>query len=274
MSVVKQVMLLLLAAISTNAALGPEDCDGLNVTLPANQLHEIYGGWVLVWTVADNQPLSSLISNLSSSKIELRLLPDNNTITYHEWNLFQDKSCTRYSLNMSLVSGSENFTLNYMAGRESIDALMKIHFRIFGFSVSADEQLCDDMTSSPQVTTPTNDVTQDFPLLRLDDVVDDQSNIVGFSMLNQSHPFYLEFLRSLNLSWMEGCDISPYPGPAVRAGHNQTQQQLMNLSEVQCLCFLVAAQVLDLSHRAEPLYFKSVFMSVQLKTPPDNDIKK
>nr|XP_055075680.1 glutamate receptor ionotropic, kainate 5 isoform X3 [Misgurnus anguillicaudatus] len=57
--------------------------------------------------------------------------------------------------------------------------------------------------------------TMDFPLLRLDDVVDDQSNIVGFSMLNISHPFYLEFIRSLNLSWREGCDLSPYPGPAV-----------------------------------------------------------
>ncbi|XP_039880804.1 glutamate receptor ionotropic, kainate 5-like [Simochromis diagramma] len=56
---------------------------------------------------------------------------------------------------------------------------------------------------------------QDFPLLRLDDVVDDQSNIVGFSMLNISHPFYLEFIRSLNLSWREGCDVSPYPGPAL-----------------------------------------------------------
>ncbi|XP_051992525.1 glutamate receptor ionotropic, kainate 5 [Xyrauchen texanus] len=57
--------------------------------------------------------------------------------------------------------------------------------------------------------------TMDFPLLRLDDVGDDQTNIVGFSMLNSSHPFYLEFIRSLNLSWREGCDISPYPGPAL-----------------------------------------------------------
>ncbi|XP_076865713.1 LOW QUALITY PROTEIN: glutamate receptor ionotropic, kainate 5 [Brachyhypopomus gauderio] len=57
--------------------------------------------------------------------------------------------------------------------------------------------------------------TMDFPLLKLDDVVDDQSNIVGFSMLNNSHPFYLEFIRSLNLSWREGCDLSPYPGPAL-----------------------------------------------------------
>ncbi|MEQ2260699.1 Glutamate receptor ionotropic, kainate 5, partial [Xenotaenia resolanae] len=55
----------------------------------------------------------------------------------------------------------------------------------------------------------------DFPLLQLDDVVGDQSNIVGFSMLNTSHPFYLEFIRSLNLSWKEGCNINPYPGPAL-----------------------------------------------------------
>lgn len=56
---------------------------------------------------------------------------------------------------------------------------------------------------------------QDFPLLWLDDVVGDQSNVLGFSMLNRSHGFYLEFIRSLNLSWREGCRISPYPGPAV-----------------------------------------------------------
>ncbi|TRY96215.1 hypothetical protein DNTS_016458 [Danionella cerebrum] len=56
---------------------------------------------------------------------------------------------------------------------------------------------------------------RDFPLLRLDEVVGDQTNIVGFSMLNTTHPFYLEFIRSLNLSWKEGCDLSPYPGPAL-----------------------------------------------------------
>ncbi|XP_061771066.1 glutamate receptor ionotropic, kainate 5 isoform X1 [Nerophis ophidion] len=56
--------------------------------------------------------------------------------------------------------------------------------------------------------------TMDFPLLRLDDVVDEQSNIVGFSMFNTTHPFYLEFIRSLNLSWNEACDLT-YPGPAL-----------------------------------------------------------
>lgn len=67
---------------------------------------------------------------------------------------------------------------------------------------------------------------QDFPLLRLDDVVNDQSNIVGFSMLNISHPFYLEFIRSLNLSWREGCDVSPYPGPAVRRDRVRPRERL------------------------------------------------
>uniref|UniRef100_H3CIB5 Glutamate receptor n=1 Tax=Tetraodon nigroviridis TaxID=99883 RepID=H3CIB5_TETNG len=56
--------------------------------------------------------------------------------------------------------------------------------------------------------------TMDFPLLRLEDIVDEQSNIVGFSMFNTTHPFYLEFIRSLNLSWREGCDLT-YPGPAL-----------------------------------------------------------
>ncbi|XP_057690349.1 glutamate receptor ionotropic, kainate 5 isoform X2 [Corythoichthys intestinalis] len=56
--------------------------------------------------------------------------------------------------------------------------------------------------------------TMDFPLMRLDDIVDEQSNVVGFSMFNTTHPFYLEFIRSLNLSWNEGCDLS-YPGPAL-----------------------------------------------------------
>ncbi|XP_055780814.1 glutamate receptor ionotropic, kainate 5-like isoform X2 [Salvelinus fontinalis] len=56
--------------------------------------------------------------------------------------------------------------------------------------------------------------TMDFPLLRLDDIVDDQSNIIGFSMFNTTHPFYLEFIRSLNLSWREGCNLI-YPGPAL-----------------------------------------------------------
>ncbi len=76
---------------------------------------------------------------------------------------------------------------------------------------------------------------QDFPLLWLDDIVDEQSNIVGFSMFNTTHPFYLEFIRSLNLSWREGCDINPYPGPAVRLTQTQhTIQKPVDVSHTDC----------------------------------------
>lgn len=57
--------------------------------------------------------------------------------------------------------------------------------------------------------------SQDFPILHLDGIVEDSSNILGFSMFNTSHPFYPEFVRSLNMSWRENCEASTYPGPAV-----------------------------------------------------------
>lgn len=59
--------------------------------------------------------------------------------------------------------------------------------------------------------------SQDFPILHLDGIVEDSSNILGFSMFNTSHPFYPEFVRSLNMSWRENCEASTYPGPAVSA---------------------------------------------------------
>uniref|UniRef100_A0A672FIQ1 Glutamate receptor n=1 Tax=Salarias fasciatus TaxID=181472 RepID=A0A672FIQ1_SALFA len=57
--------------------------------------------------------------------------------------------------------------------------------------------------------------TLDFPLLALDRVLDQQSVVLGFSLLNSSHRLYLEFLRSLQLFWREGCGASPPPGPAL-----------------------------------------------------------
>ncbi|XP_013924200.1 PREDICTED: glutamate receptor ionotropic, kainate 5-like, partial [Thamnophis sirtalis] len=57
----------------------------------------------------------------------------------------------------------------------------------------------------------------DFPILHLDGIVDEHSNVLGFSMFNTSHPFYMEFVRSLNMSWRENCELNPYPGPALSA---------------------------------------------------------
>lgn len=73
------------------------------------------------------------------------------------------------------------------------------------------------MVSAPMVPGPASPFfsSQDFPILHLDGIVEDSSNILGFSMFNTSHPFYPEFVRSLNMSWRENCEASTYPGPAV-----------------------------------------------------------
>ncbi|XP_067364773.1 glutamate receptor ionotropic, kainate 4 isoform X3 [Channa argus] len=52
----------------------------------------------------------------------------------------------------------------------------------------------------------------EFSLLRLDDVVDQRVNIVGFSVFNKTHPFFQDFVLSLNRSWQENCDHAPFAG--------------------------------------------------------------
>ncbi|KAG7471389.1 hypothetical protein MATL_G00124130 [Megalops atlanticus] len=52
----------------------------------------------------------------------------------------------------------------------------------------------------------------EFSLLRLDDVADRRVNIVGFSIFNRTHPFFQDFLLSLNRSWQENCDHAPFAG--------------------------------------------------------------
>uniref|UniRef100_A0A8C7CXV8 Glutamate receptor n=1 Tax=Oncorhynchus kisutch TaxID=8019 RepID=A0A8C7CXV8_ONCKI len=53
---------------------------------------------------------------------------------------------------------------------------------------------------------------QEFSLLRLDDVPSERVNILGFSVFNRTHPFFQDFLLSLNRSWQENCDHAPFAG--------------------------------------------------------------
>ncbi|XP_048199970.1 glutamate receptor ionotropic, kainate 4 [Perognathus longimembris pacificus] len=57
----------------------------------------------------------------------------------------------------------------------------------------------------------------EFSLQRMDSLVDDRVNILGFSIFNQSHAFFQEFAQSLNQSWQENCDHVPFTGPALSA---------------------------------------------------------
>ncbi|XP_061537745.1 glutamate receptor ionotropic, kainate 4 [Phycodurus eques] len=52
----------------------------------------------------------------------------------------------------------------------------------------------------------------EFSMLRLEDVGEQRVNIVGFSVFNQTHPFFEDFVLSLNRSWQENCEHAPFPG--------------------------------------------------------------
>ncbi|XP_061683574.1 glutamate receptor ionotropic, kainate 4 isoform X5 [Syngnathoides biaculeatus] len=52
----------------------------------------------------------------------------------------------------------------------------------------------------------------EFSMLRLEDVADQRVNIVGFSVFNQTHPFFEDFALSLNRSWQENCEHAPFAG--------------------------------------------------------------
>ena len=58
---------------------------------------------------------------------------------------------------------------------------------------------------------------QEFSLLQLDGVADQRVNIIGFSVFNKTHPFFQDFVISLNRSWQENCDHAPFAGTPVSA---------------------------------------------------------
>ncbi|XP_045914856.1 saxitoxin and tetrodotoxin-binding protein 1-like [Micropterus dolomieu] len=127
---VKRAVLLLLvvvAAIGTNAQPGPEDCDGLSKRLPTKDLHKVFGDWVLVWSVSDSQHGWDLLENLSSSHVKLQLLPDNKTIMANERNMFPDKTCSKYFFNLSMPSDpsdSDHHTLYTGVGTVEKDGVV------------------------------------------------------------------------------------------------------------------------------------------------------
>ncbi|KAM4704300.1 glutamate receptor ionotropic, kainate 4 isoform 2-T2 [Rhinophrynus dorsalis] len=57
----------------------------------------------------------------------------------------------------------------------------------------------------------------EFSLQRFNNPLDERVNIMAFSMFNQSHSYYHEFVHTLQQSWEENCDHSPFTGPALSA---------------------------------------------------------
>uniref|UniRef100_A0A3Q3WWW0 Uncharacterized protein n=1 Tax=Mola mola TaxID=94237 RepID=A0A3Q3WWW0_MOLML len=109
MRTVKQAALLLvLVALGSEAAPGP-DCDGLNKTSQLQSLLlQVVGDWVLVWSVAVTDVNLNFLKYLTSSHVEFRLLDDNNTIVFNERNLVRN-SCTTYITNITQTNDPGTF---------------------------------------------------------------------------------------------------------------------------------------------------------------------
>ncbi|KAJ3590734.1 hypothetical protein NHX12_008683 [Muraenolepis orangiensis] len=81
------------------------------------------------------------------------------------------------------------------------------------------KEIRDDKTTTIIVdanATMSHDILErEFSLMQLDDVADQRVNIIGFSVFNRTHPFFQDFLLSLNRSWQENCDHAPFAGTPV-----------------------------------------------------------
>ncbi|XP_044192133.1 saxitoxin and tetrodotoxin-binding protein 1-like [Thunnus albacares] len=122
MSIVKRVvlLLLLLAALCTDAAPTTEECDSVKKTL-TKDLSAVIGDWVLVWAVADSPMGSGLLGSLSSSLVEMRLLPDNKSIVFSERNLLLEKSCLTMVANLTMPSDPTDADQTVIIGTATLE---------------------------------------------------------------------------------------------------------------------------------------------------------
>ncbi|XP_062266268.1 saxitoxin and tetrodotoxin-binding protein 1-like [Platichthys flesus] len=127
MTCVEKLLLVLVVALGSNAAAVVEECDGLKKPLPADDLHQIFGDWVLVWATTDIPEGWSIYPNITSSHVELRLHADNKTIEFNERNFHADNSCSNYILNMSSdpAGPSDRHTLKSLAATVEKDGVVQ-----------------------------------------------------------------------------------------------------------------------------------------------------
>ncbi|XP_059205246.1 saxitoxin and tetrodotoxin-binding protein 1-like [Centropristis striata] len=118
------MLLLLLAALGATVEPSPENCHGLNVTLQKEEMHKIFGDWVMVWVMPDHddQRIEDIMPNFTSSHMELRLLTDNHTVTFNEWNSYSINKCRKYFINMS-VAAEDSTDLHHVGGKIEDDGV-------------------------------------------------------------------------------------------------------------------------------------------------------
>ncbi|XP_039677863.1 saxitoxin and tetrodotoxin-binding protein 1-like [Perca fluviatilis] len=121
------LLTLLLAAIGSSAAAGPEDCHALNVTLQTKDMHKILGDWVLVWSVTDHDQGNAVALNITSSHVEFRLNDDNKTVTFTERTKFTHQTCVTYIINLTMPTDPLDSTLISFTGAMEKDGLLEVY---------------------------------------------------------------------------------------------------------------------------------------------------
>ncbi|KAI4789516.1 hypothetical protein KUCAC02_035191 [Chaenocephalus aceratus] len=109
MKVLKGALLLLLLAVANakpdhhlghDHGHGHDQCH-VPKMLARDNLQTVLGDWVLVWAVSDHQESQDIMRTLISSRVEMRLQEDNQTLMFSERNRFSDKFINYY-INISM----------------------------------------------------------------------------------------------------------------------------------------------------------------------------
>ncbi|KAL3045157.1 hypothetical protein OYC64_013420 [Pagothenia borchgrevinki] len=136
MKVLKGALLLLLLLAVANAKpdhhhdhadqkpADPDPCQVLKM-LGRDDLQQILGDWVLVWSVSEHQQGQDIMRNVSSSHVEMRLQEDNQTLTFTERNRFSDNKFINYYINMSMeLLHNPNQIMHPIEGKMEVDGVL------------------------------------------------------------------------------------------------------------------------------------------------------
>ncbi|CAF97499.1 unnamed protein product, partial [Tetraodon nigroviridis] len=128
---------------------------------------------------------------ISKETLSVRMLDDSQDPTPLLKEIRDDKTAT-------IVVDANTTMSHVILERASELGMLSVYYTYIFTSLTP---LCSAICSWPE-----------FSLLQLDDVADQRVNIIGFSVFNKTHPFFQDFVSSLNRSWQENCDHAPFAG--------------------------------------------------------------
>ncbi|KAK5911710.1 hypothetical protein CgunFtcFv8_005861 [Champsocephalus gunnari] len=92
--------------------------------LARDNLQPVLGDWVLVWAVSDHQESQDILRTLSSSRVEMRLQEDNQTLMFIERNRLSDKFINYYiNISMDLLHNPRQ-ALHPFKGKMEVDGVL------------------------------------------------------------------------------------------------------------------------------------------------------